>query len=63
MWKLPLNEQPIDAIVVQAVTEGLQLVVVDDAHERMQFWCFDESGIVVWTVNSKNSFHSKGKDT
>ena len=22
-----------------------------------------ESGIVVWTVNSKNSFHSKGKDT
>ena len=30
--KLPLDEQPIHAIVVQAMTEGRQLVVMDDAN-------------------------------
>ena len=30
--KLTLDEEPIDAVVVQAMTEGRQLVVVDDAY-------------------------------
>ena len=48
---------------VQAVAERFQLIVVNDAYQRMQFWCINKSCIVVRTVNSQNPFHSDGKDT
>ena len=30
-WELPLDEQAINAIVVQTMTEGRQLIIMDDA--------------------------------
>ena len=61
--KLALDEQSIHPIVVQAVAEGLQLVVVDDAHQRVQLRSFHKAGIVVGSVNFQNLLHIGGKDS
>ena len=49
---LVTDEHTIHVVVVERVAAMLQLVVVDDRDERMQFRCTDVSGIVVDLVNS-----------
>ena len=61
--KLPLDEQAIHAIVVQAMTEGRQLVVMDNADQRVQHWCIHKTSIVVGGFNLQNIPHIGGKDT
>ena len=63
MGKLPLDEQPIHAIVVQAMTEGCQFVIMDDANQRMQYWCIHETSIVVGGFNLQNIPHIGGNDS
>ena len=48
--ELALDEERIDTVVVQAVTEGSQLIVVDDADQLMQYWGFHKLGIVVRAI-------------
>ena len=57
--KLSLNKQPIHAIVVQAMTEGRQLVIMDDADQRMQHWCIHKTSIVIGIVNLQNIPHCR----
>ena len=61
--KLPLDEQPINAIVVQAMAKGLQFVIMDDAHQWMEQRSTDKLGIVGRGVNFQNLLHFDCKDT
>lgn len=48
--ELTLDEEPIDSVVIEAVTEGSQLIVVDDADQRVQYGGFHKLGIVVRAI-------------
>ena len=63
MGKLPLDEQPIHAIVVQAMTERLQFVIMDDANQWVQHRSIHKMSIVVGGVNLQNIPHIGDKDT
>jgi hypothetical protein len=63
LGKLSLDEQTIHAIVVQAMTEGCQLVIVNDADQWVQHWCIHKTGVVVRIVNLQNIPHVGGTDT
>ena len=63
MGKLSLNEQPIHAIVVQAMTKGCQLIIMDDANQWVQHRSIHETSIVIGAFNLQNIPHIDGKDT
>ena len=48
--ELALDKKPIDTVIVQAMTKGRQLIVVDDADQRMQYGGFHKLGIVVRAI-------------
>ena len=45
------------------MTKRFQLIEMDDAQQRVQYWCIHKTGIVVRTVYSQNSPHNDDKDT
>ena len=63
MGKLSLNEQPIHAIVVQTMTEGGQLVIMDNTDQWVQYGCIHKTGVVVGAVYLQNIPHIGCKDT
>ena len=62
MGKLSLNEQPIHTIVVQTMPEGLQLVIINNTYQRMQYWSIHKTSIVIRIVNLQNLLHLGSKD-
>ena len=60
---MSLNEQPIHAIVVQTMTEGGQLVIMDNTEQWVQYWCIHETSIVVGGFNLQNIPHIGGNDS
>ena len=63
MGKLSLDEQTIHAIVVKAMPEGCQLVIMDDADQWVQHGRIHKTSIVVRIVNLQNIPHIGDKDT
>ncbi len=52
--KLPLNEQSIHPIIVHAMTERRQFVIVYDAQQRVQHGGIHKPGIIVGAVNPQD---------
>lgn len=50
LGELALDEERIDTVVVEAMTKGRQLIVVDDADQRVQYGGFHKLGIVVRAI-------------
>ena len=62
LGKLALDEEPIDAVVVEAMAEGRQLVEVDDAQQRMEHGGINKPCVVVGVVYFQDLLHRGGKE-
>ena len=61
LWKVPLDEEPVDLIAVQAGVDGRHLVVVDDIHQRMQDGGAQKAGVHIGVGNGEDVLHSDCK--